>query len=144
MRISDWSADVCSSDLQVLTEDGDPYNCRKCGGHGSSHGAAEPYPGHRAAAFSRTGLCGHDDVGDRGRRRPLESHIVESFQVQGRSFRSEEHTSELQSLMRTSSAVMCLKKKNIIRLRLTPDTETLASCTSQRPVSSPLYNTNKP
>src|SRR3546814_4183255 len=38
---------------------------------------------------------------DRWRRRAL------------RSFRSEEHTSELQSLMRISYAVFCLKKKNI-------------------------------
>src|SRR3546814_3092962 len=35
-------------------------------------------------------------------------------------FRSEEHTSELQSLMRISYAVFCLKKKNPIRLPTTP------------------------
>src|SRR3546814_10798482 len=35
-----------------------------------------------------------------------------------RSFRSEEHTSELQSLMRNSYAVFCLKKKNIYQERL--------------------------
>src|SRR3546814_10454171 len=33
--------------------------------------------------------------------------------------RSEEHTSELQSLMRTSYAVFCLKKKNISKLNTT-------------------------
>src|SRR3546814_2470312 len=33
--------------------------------------------------------------------------------------RSEEHTSELQSLMRTSYAVFCLKKKNILILKQT-------------------------
>src|SRR3546814_5450947 len=39
--------------------------------------------------------------------------------VDGRPVRSEEHTSELQSLMRISYAVFCLKKKNIIQPRTT-------------------------
>src|SRR3546814_3282035 len=38
--------------------------------------------------------------------------------------RSEEHTSELQSLMRISYAVFCLKKKNTIRPLLSTDTAT--------------------
>src|SRR3546814_3167501 len=37
--------------------------------------------------------------------------IVEDHQPRGRAERSEEHTSELQSLMRSSYAVFCLKKK---------------------------------
>src|SRR3546814_9568678 len=42
----------------------------------------------------------------------------------GANFRSEEHTSELQSLMRISYAVFCLKKKknNNIRIKHTPTT----------------------
>src|SRR3546814_1558007 len=41
-----------------------------------------------------------------------ELHIVVEMQVlDGRQIRSEEHTSELQSLMRISYAVFCLKKK---------------------------------
>src|SRR3546814_5485981 len=49
----------------------------------------------------------------------------------GRNHRSEEHTSELQSLMRISYAVFCLKKKNTISLKTyssyteTPTTTTL-------------------
>src|SRR3546814_3164558 len=39
--------------------------------------------------------------------------------VEGKTFRSEEHTSELQSLMRNSYAVFCLKKKNIHENRQT-------------------------
>src|SRR3546814_1454032 len=35
------------------------------------------------------------------------------FYLNGKPYRSEEHTSELQSLMRISYAVFCLKKKNI-------------------------------
>src|SRR3546814_10543881 len=42
-------------------------------------------------------------------RHPIVGRIVEAYEGEGRS---EEHTSELQSLMRISSAVFCLKKKN--------------------------------
>src|SRR3546814_10609718 len=51
--------------------------------------------------------------------------------------RSEEHTSELQSLMRISYAVFCLKKKNVSKIRLrthvalTTDTQTLNIPTDQ-------------
>src|SRR3546814_6876571 len=48
---------------------------------------------------------GVEAVLDRAQRRPCGCHRVE------RSVRSEEHTSELQSLMRISYAVFCLKKK---------------------------------
>src|SRR3546814_6605960 len=44
---------------------------------------------------------------------PLTHHLPRSHNVRTRPARSEEHTSELQSLMRTSYAVFCLKKKNI-------------------------------
>src|SRR3546814_5143952 len=43
---------------------------------------------------------------------PAEAHPVRARRVLGRPHRSEEHTSELQSLMRISYAVFCLKKKN--------------------------------
>src|SRR3546814_11090041 len=42
------------------------------------------------------------------------SAIVSAVQSADSAMRSEEHTSELQSLMRTSYAVFCLKKKNLI------------------------------
>src|SRR3546814_5985748 len=127
MRISDWSSDVCSSDLltalAVADVDGDPL------------------------------VAEADDVGelqvgialdrrDVGRRQPLQQVEVAGLQV-GEPYggigngavdhlvevilagvpmllealeddpvlRSEEHTSELQSLMRISYAVFCLKKK---------------------------------
>src|SRR3546814_4012415 len=98
MRISDWSSDVCSSDLlpeygfhagQLLDRDA----------------AAHVLIGiEQRGAAARLRLDGHDltreaSVGD-GARRPLL-----------RLERSEEHTSELQSLMRISYAVFCLKKK---------------------------------
>src|SRR3546814_5310668 len=44
--------------------------------------------------------------------RPCSSALGGVLHGSARPFRSEEHTSELQSLMRTSYAVFCLKKKN--------------------------------
>src|SRR3546814_5753437 len=61
----------------------------RCGEHG----------GHVAAGD--TGDASYNHVGTAGAR-----------DRQGRGRRSEEHTSELQSLMRISYAVFCLKKKN--------------------------------
>src|SRR3546814_6322582 len=61
-------------------------------------------------------------VAEEGTCRQSQSMVpgfARTFQVQGgRKLRSEEHTSELQSLMRISYDVFCLKKKNItINLR---------------------------
>src|SRR3546814_4920694 len=44
-------------------------------------------------------------------RREVGGHSIDRFNQQHRVLRSEEHTSELQSLMRISYAVFCLKKK---------------------------------
>src|SRR3546814_2929871 len=56
--------------------------------------------GHRATALDR--------AGSRARRRAA---WLAAGAARGRTARSEEHTSELQSLMRISYAVFCLKKK---------------------------------
>src|SRR3546814_3859387 len=60
-----------------------------------------------------TPLCGHSSV--RAVKNELAAGLryTSAFREKA-SQRSEEHTSELQSLMRTSYAVFCLKKKNII------------------------------
>src|SRR3546814_4362238 len=50
----------------------------------------------------------HHAVGDRQR---IEEAGADGLHVEGDAIRSEEHTSELQSLMRISYAVFCLKKK---------------------------------
>src|SRR3546814_7454489 len=71
MRISDWSSDVCSSDLGRPRQGPDLF-------------PAQP------------------DAGATGAGRHAAGGILQ---------RSEEHTSELQSLMRISYAVFCLKKK---------------------------------
>src|SRR3546814_8885056 len=82
MRISDWSSDVCSSDLyRPLSGRPEQAIC----------------PVRPAQfAFPRS-----------GRREPRYRHDAEGR----RHRRSEEHTSELQSLMRSSYAVFCLKTK---------------------------------
>src|SRR3546814_9459083 len=62
-----------------------------------------------------------DAIVAEARRRNFEFDRVEDFDsvtgmgVRGSVARSEEHTSELQSLMRTSYAVFCLKKKTLIK-----------------------------
>src|SRR3546814_9640633 len=116
MRISDWSSDVCSSDLNAST-------------------TLAGFPGERFAgrviailpttqADSRT-LTVRIELPNRdGRLRPgmfasvalggdaKPALLVPSEAVIRTGRRSEEHTSELQSLMRLSYAVLCLTKKN--------------------------------
>src|SRR3546814_9801549 len=101
MRISDWSSDVCSSDLRGAVAD-----LRNQSGIvelavGIDDEAGEPAE-HRRRVQPPGQMAGHlgdaDVPGDVARQRRL----VEP--------RSEEHTSELQSLMRISYAVFCLKK----------------------------------
>src|SRR3546814_1939414 len=96
MRISDWSSDVCSSDLvqQHLDEhqqaEVEPLR-------------VEPHPESEDVAVLLQSL--QPLAGGRRGQPDLVGEV-------NRSDRSEEHTSELQSLMRISYAVFCLKKKN--------------------------------
>src|SRR3546814_10021551 len=131
MRISDWSSDVCSSDLAVhhpLLPD-QPIRLAQAG------------PADRLFRRDLRGLCvtraaGHDRARHRASVLPAADRPAaarDGPQRSGRTFadralsggpcrihgpaprqpspRSEEHTSELQSLMRISYAVFCLKKK---------------------------------
>src|SRR3546814_2349439 len=101
MRISDWSSDVCSSDLPP-------------GALAVERGEDGLGPGDLLGIRREGGV----DDGDLRRmnrslcrepvRQCLPGLAVERLEVA----RSEEHTSELQSLMRISYAVFCLKKKN--------------------------------
>src|SRR3546814_9335490 len=71
-----------------------------------------PLPGSRPAhRRPGAGHCGPHTAGDRRRSmRGAQTHIATYLQGSARGGRSEEHTSELQSLMRNSYAVFCLKK----------------------------------
>src|SRR3546814_5203228 len=118
MRISDWSSDVCSSDLQHARQ------------------LQPPLPAHadlrqqQVARVAVVEVVVDFDVGLRpgqreAVRRPAQraaAHrddvaVAKALQHLGgehrapAALRSEEHTSELQSLMRISYAVFCLKKK---------------------------------
>src|SRR3546814_3074321 len=98
LRISDWSSDVCSSDLQFVK--------------GADTGLALGLPRLRGLAnpfqFLVNGLL-------TARFLALFLRHALGLRLQPRAvIRSEEHTSELQSLMRISYAVFCLKKKTNI------------------------------
>src|SRR3546814_10218698 len=108
MRISDWSSDVCSSDLEVerLCEiDVARLVIRRRG----VRDVRREHHHALAAQLERRRMQAKEFLGCH--------HPVPSFAALRRRARSEEHTSELQSLMRISYAVFCLKKKNIRTVR---------------------------
>src|SRR3546814_1795971 len=102
MRISDWSSDVCSSDLT-------PSPRRQVPPDRPAAGAAPDFE------ILHDPLANNGDDGAYRYRPPLSrhGHQEQRLHLQFREYRSrsEEHTSELQSLMRISYAVFCLKKK---------------------------------
>src|SRR3546814_2507228 len=106
MRISDWSSDVCSSDLDRFRDPLLDYKSVR-GDFRFNTLVEGGKPGPR--------ICGAEPE-DIFLRRPEEAvgkiHRHEPGTIEP-SLRSEEHTSELQSLMRISYAVFCLKKKTI-------------------------------
>src|SRR3546814_4719467 len=95
MRISDWSSDVCSSDLRSKFD----LQLRRCN--------------RRHHAFHARYRAGRRNL-DEQCWRTLATDWHRSRRHDDDDPRSEEHTSELQSLMRISYAVFCLKKKNIL------------------------------
>src|SRR3546814_1027149 len=133
MRISDWSSDVCSSDLleavlgqgdrRVVDADASPERVDAVA-QDDLFARIGVRPGRyeqrgqqretlrllllaRIAARQRPGR-----VGARLQLSQFLAHGAErGLAVAGHDARSEEHTSELQSLMRISYAVFCLKKK---------------------------------
>src|SRR3546814_10338583 len=119
MRISDWSSDVCSSDLPRTRPDLPNHEPRGCS-RGASYswylysGNRVKYPLvrsrlvklWRAARATMTPVAAWKSiVEDPEKRKSYTSK-------RGLGGRSAEHTSELQSLMRISYAVFRLKKKN--------------------------------
>src|SRR3546814_5144790 len=112
MRISDWSSDVCSSDLfsgnHRITISS---RCRM----GAANTILRPADGLAHEA----GRAGRHDGGARACRRRGNARLAGGRERHYLAFstcrrqlaeRSEEHTSELQSLMRNTYAVVCLNK----------------------------------
>src|SRR3546814_8786341 len=103
MRISDWSSDVCSSDLGFPSEN---VYCV-----GLAILSLERPANVRILDFSRELI--RDEPPRYGWAKfPIgtAAPVTPRWEPAGR-WRSEEHTSELQSLMRISYAVVCLTKK---------------------------------
>src|SRR3546814_4617769 len=103
MRMSDWSSDVCSSDLLAA------HPPKQQDGLGGVRGLSATWKandigGRLMDALAAAQPLAKDDMPDRAPRGP-------GLGKEGALVRSEEHTSELQSLMRISYAVFCLKKK---------------------------------
>src|SRR3546814_1166518 len=134
MRISDWSSDVCSSDLLPDLEVPWPEIEDAAAIPGEADSAVPPDQAERRYSIRVDGL---DQVAGDGIRRQFDElsslkreaegdadanaaqidrrarEDVELLQdlLRAAGYRSEEHTSELQSLMRISYAVFCLKKQ---------------------------------
>src|SRR3546814_9065420 len=124
MRISDWSSDVCSSDLRLRPR---PVEGRQLQGRRLQ--SLDDDEGRRRLALPLLRVRRQDLRRDQGqdrdpraadqggrtgradRRHGAEVEVLSVSFAPARRLRSEEHTSEIQSLMRTSYAVFCLKKK---------------------------------
>src|SRR3546814_2010790 len=145
MRISDWSSDVCSSDLALVIATNQArghahalfqFHHRRhegnFGGKSRVEGLVGNGPGKQCALaaaafpgkFRRAALCAHiaRQVAEAAATTaaleieiavlaPLPEFLLNRVLRARSRFRSDEHTSELQSLMRISYAVFCLKKK---------------------------------
>src|SRR3546814_5418480 len=130
MRISEWSSDVCSSDLTVrlqvvahtaavttTTRTRDETRPSSPCGRGVAAGGLRP--GRRQRDVARPGATGRADHAGRhdaradapAGRRHHDATAHRRHPSAGHHDRSEEHTSELHSLMRIPYAVFCLNKK---------------------------------
>src|SRR3546814_7151155 len=108
MRISDWSSDVCSSDLLDEAD-----RMLDMGFMPAIKRILQEVPNQRQTLlFSATFDAPIKQLAQQFMRNPVEIQVAARNSVaETVTHRSEEHTSELQSLMRISSAVFCLKKK---------------------------------
>src|SRR3546814_3861966 len=126
MRISDWSSDVCSSDLQQILDEIEDYNRIDCQ---STQLLRDwlvgirpdgPWPVLAQDAAEQEVVEDEETTALRDRlaassltpeRQELLFNLGLFHKREAKPARSEEHTSELQSLMRISYAVFCLKKQ---------------------------------
>src|SRR3546814_7114856 len=123
MRISDWSSDVCSSDLVIGAAVDREIHVARC--EEVHFDARMDIVPHRAMAeildrdiTAEFAVDAFEEIEVERRGHPRRiiigafenRHILDAVDADQHQ-RSEEHTSELQSLMRISYAVFCLKKK---------------------------------
>src|SRR3546814_3533811 len=100
MRISDWSSDVCSSDLLRWKRKSVSKERRR-------YSPLEP-----SQELARRSRSVEQSLSMLVPKSYPRTRCLPRAPRQGKMPRSEEHTSELKSLMRSSYAVFCLKKKN--------------------------------
>src|SRR3546814_1881761 len=117
MRISDWSSDVCSSDLsrdqKALSRSTANASVRSSGVNMHQrlwNSCAKPASGP-LFSVPATGCPGTIATPGGSTARRSSRMLPFTDPTSETTTRSEEHTSELQSLMRISYAVFCLKKK---------------------------------
>src|SRR3546814_7948573 len=126
MRISDWSSDVCSSDLgKYGTATG--VGSDASGDDSTATGrdsTASGYAGTATGALSNASGFNSTAAGRQSAASGAHTTATGAFSnasgfggTATGAWRSEEHTSELQSLMRSSYAVFCLKKKKQLSQR---------------------------
>src|SRR3546814_4540007 len=123
MRISDWSSDVCSSDLNFIHQFASKpanwwiklastTNPLVSSTEARTHGSAfSRFLQENPLLLSRRLFSFESGLGWRVAAFLIALCVVAPLLTLC-WYRSEEHTSELQSLMRISYAVFCLKKKN--------------------------------
>src|SRR3546814_10701055 len=123
MRISDWSSDVCSSDLKETGTAGAKSNSFAVADLWRTLIDLEEEFVPSATIGDKLADTSEGAIFEYETDRPFDFDSESSVEVRSREggrgrtigrldLRSEEHTTELQSLMRTSSPVLCLTKKN--------------------------------
>src|SRR3546814_4365726 len=120
LRISDWSSDVCSSDLQAGAPLLPAIDLDANSGVTKSSynmGMPKEFVPKGWLGTGRVALNFGFDLDLLGRNRAALAAATSEARAAEIDARSEEHTSELQSLMRISYAVFCLKKKKHYNMR---------------------------
>src|SRR3546814_4791732 len=125
MRISDWSSDVCSSDLSRIASHAGSRSSRFASTASSSRARKRRRRVRKPRSWARKKSTASrlapapflPEMRSSPRARTSSHSAVRRLARCTAPLRSEEHTSELQSLMRISYAVFCLKKKNTLQRR---------------------------
>src|SRR3546814_3977727 len=136
MRISDWSSDVCSSDLtgpsehlKALAKGADYLICEVID-LARVERLVRAFPGFtpdQLPSLMQHLVADHltgEQIGEIAAEAEVKKVILTHFspgsagETNIDSYRSEEHTSEIQSLMRISYAVFCLKTKNSLNTNM--------------------------